>query len=126
MALSICAAVSANWPEYGMIRPILIVCCASADAAKSATATPQSMAKIFRIAFLPKFIRVFLFVAANVVEYFAASSPIFVAIGHLAQIICACSCELAQTSIDWAAAQLPAKYHLPALPAAKSAALNCG
>src|SRR4249919_1534704 len=27
MALSICVAVSANWPEYGMIRPILTVPC---------------------------------------------------------------------------------------------------
>src|SRR5712691_6607590 len=39
MALSICVAASANWPEYGMIRPILTGCCASAkDVAKKASA----------------------------------------------------------------------------------------
>src|SRR5271170_3105523 len=37
MALSICAAVSANWPEYGMMSPILIVSSAWA------VATPNSV-----------------------------------------------------------------------------------
>jgi hypothetical protein len=31
MALSICVAVSANWPEYGMISPILTVPCWALD-----------------------------------------------------------------------------------------------
>src|SRR5439155_1640426 len=39
MALSICVAASANWPEYGMISPILTGCCACAgDTAKTASA----------------------------------------------------------------------------------------
>src|SRR2546429_8728645 len=39
MALSICVAASANWPEYGMISPILTGCCAcAADAAKTVSA----------------------------------------------------------------------------------------
>src|SRR5256714_12073755 len=39
MALSICVAASANWPEYGMISPILTGCCAcAADAARAASA----------------------------------------------------------------------------------------
>src|SRR6266705_4276958 len=39
MALSICVAASANWPEYGMISPILTGCCACAgNAAKTASA----------------------------------------------------------------------------------------
>src|SRR5438309_1137737 len=39
MALSICVAASANWPEYGRIRPILTGCCACAgDAARAASA----------------------------------------------------------------------------------------
>src|SRR5882762_11935458 len=38
MALSICVAASANWPEYGMISPILTGCCAKAGtAAQSAS-----------------------------------------------------------------------------------------
>src|SRR5256886_10893496 len=39
MALSIWVAASANWPEYGMIRPILTGCCACvAGAARAASA----------------------------------------------------------------------------------------
>ena len=39
--LPICAAVSANWPEYGMISPILTVPCAFAvESVSSAAARP--------------------------------------------------------------------------------------
>src|SRR6266850_510138 len=37
MALSICVAASANWPEYGMISPILTVCAPADDTAASNT-----------------------------------------------------------------------------------------
>src|SRR6476646_1087662 len=46
MALSICVAVSANWPEYGMIRPILTVPCwaLAVDAMAISAAAPAKPA----------------------------------------------------------------------------------
>src|SRR5947208_2688137 len=46
MALSIWVAVSANWPEYGMIRPTLIVPCAQACAGMKAAAASTVHAAI--------------------------------------------------------------------------------
>src|SRR5437762_666526 len=61
MALSIWVAVSANWPEYGMIRPILTVCCAAAGATISAANRPAI--SVLRIEEIPP--RIFVLVGAN-------------------------------------------------------------
>src|SRR6478672_11273384 len=55
MALSICVAVSANWPEYGMIRPILTVPCwaPAVDAAAISAAAPAIPTIDLRMNILP-------------------------------------------------------------------------
>ncbi len=49
MALSIWAAASANWPEYGMISPILMVPCAAAGPAVNKAAAPASAINVLRM-----------------------------------------------------------------------------
>src|SRR6185437_13621128 len=51
MALSICVAVSANWPEYAIIKPILTVSCAFAEKAANIAAAMTSI--VFRMISLP-------------------------------------------------------------------------
>src|SRR6185437_3965844 len=51
MALSICVAVSANWPEYAIIKPILTVSCAFAEKAANIAAAMASI--VFRMISLP-------------------------------------------------------------------------
>ena len=54
MALSICAAVSANWPEYGMISPILTGgCCANTGPANRAAAMPPKAINALRMSSPP-------------------------------------------------------------------------